>query len=81
MTVLAVDVGGTNVKVLATGQTVPRGFPSGLKMTARLMVQKIEELQDAQVEPHVWKIERLDRGRYQRAERSILKRSHLCNSG
>jgi hypothetical protein len=28
MRVLNVDVGGTNVKVLATGQTEPRRFPS-----------------------------------------------------
>jgi hypothetical protein len=29
--VLVVDVGGTNVKVLATGQKEPRKFPSGPK--------------------------------------------------
>jgi myo-inositol catabolism protein IolC len=32
-----------------------------LEMRPRLMVQAIEELQDAQVEPDVWKIEGLDR--------------------
>jgi polyphosphate glucokinase len=31
--VLAVDIGGTNVKILATGQTEPRKFPSGALRT------------------------------------------------
>jgi polyphosphate glucokinase len=42
--VLAVDVGGTHVKVLATGQTEPRRFPSGPKMTAKQMVSGVKEL-------------------------------------
>jgi hexokinase len=29
MKVLAIDVGGTNVKILATGQNEPRKFPPG----------------------------------------------------
>ena len=29
MRVLVVDIGGTNVKSLATGQETPRRFPSG----------------------------------------------------
>jgi polyphosphate glucokinase len=44
MKVLAVDVGGTHVKVLATGQTEPRRFPSGPKMTAKQMVSGVKEL-------------------------------------
>jgi polyphosphate glucokinase len=44
MRVLAVDVGGTHVKVLATGQTEPRRFPSGPKMTAKQMVSGVKEL-------------------------------------
>jgi len=44
MRVLAVDVGGTNVKVLATGQTEPRRFPSGPKMTAKKMVSGVKEI-------------------------------------
>jgi polyphosphate glucokinase len=44
MRVLAVDVGGTNVKVLATGQTEPRRFPSGPKMTAKQMVSGVKEI-------------------------------------
>ena len=31
MNVLVVDVGGTNVKILATGHEVPRKFPSGAR--------------------------------------------------
>lgn len=44
MKVLAVDVGGTHVKVLVTGQTEPRRFVSGPKMTPRQMVAGIKEL-------------------------------------
>jgi polyphosphate glucokinase len=43
MKVLVVDVGGTNVKVLATGQEVVRKIPSGPQMTARYMVEKVKE--------------------------------------
>ena len=35
--VLVVDVGGTHLKILATGQQTPRKVASGRKMTARLM--------------------------------------------
>jgi polyphosphate glucokinase len=44
MNVLAIDVGGTHVKILATGQKVRREFPSGPKMTAKLMVAQVKEL-------------------------------------
>ncbi len=44
MKVLVVDIGGTNVKVLATGQKDRRRFPSGLKMTPRRMVSGIKKL-------------------------------------
>jgi predicted NBD/HSP70 family sugar kinase len=44
MRVLTVDVGGTNVKVLATGQTEPRKFPSGPKMTAKQMVSGVKQI-------------------------------------
>ena len=36
--VLAVDIGGTSVKMLATGQTERRRFPSGRKLTPEAMV-------------------------------------------
>jgi len=42
--VLAVDVGGTTVKVLATGQKEPRKFPSGPKMTPQQMVSGVKKL-------------------------------------
>jgi polyphosphate glucokinase len=44
MRVLAVDVGGTNVKVLATGQTEPRRFPSGPKMKPKQMVAGVKQI-------------------------------------
>src|SRR5580692_10136833 len=44
MRVLAVDVGGTNVKILATGQTEPRRFPSGPKMTPEQMVVGVKQI-------------------------------------
>ncbi|HZT81933.1 MAG TPA: hypothetical protein VFA26_17030, partial [Gemmataceae bacterium] len=43
MKVLAIDVGGNNVKLLATGQTEPRKFPSGPAMTAAQMVEQALE--------------------------------------
>ena len=44
MNVLVVDVGGTNVKILATGQDEPRKFPSGPTLTAEQMVAGVKEL-------------------------------------
>jgi len=41
--VLVIDVGGTNVKMLATGQKEPRRFPSGRKLTAADMVKQVKE--------------------------------------
>jgi len=42
--VLVVDVGGTNIKILASGQTEPRKFPSGKKLTPEQMVSGVKEL-------------------------------------
>ena len=39
--ILVIDVGGTNVKVLATGQKEPIKIPSGPKMTAKKMVKEV----------------------------------------
>lgn len=44
MNILVVDVGGSNVKMLATGQTEARKFPSGLTMTPEMMVTGVKEL-------------------------------------
>lgn len=44
MNVLVVDVGGTNVKILATGQKESRRFPSGPKMTPGQMVAGVKKL-------------------------------------
>jgi polyphosphate glucokinase len=44
MNVLVVDVGGTHVKILATGQDEPRRFPSGPLLTAEQMVATVKDL-------------------------------------
>jgi polyphosphate glucokinase len=44
MNILVVDVGGTHVKILATGETEPRKFISGPTMTPRQMVAGIRKL-------------------------------------
>ena len=44
MNVLVLDVGGTHVKILATGQDAPREFPSGPELTAKAMVAKVKRL-------------------------------------
>ena len=42
--VLAIDIGGTNVKILATGQPEPRRFPSGKELTPAKMVSGVKTL-------------------------------------
>jgi polyphosphate glucokinase len=44
MNVLVVDVGGNNIKILATGQDEPRKFPSGPSLTPELMVSGVKKL-------------------------------------
>src|SRR5215813_7811863 len=44
MNVLVVDVGGTHVKILATGQNAAREFPSGPTLTAEQMVARVKKL-------------------------------------
>jgi polyphosphate glucokinase len=44
MNVLAIDVGGTHVKILATGQKEYREFVSGPKLTAAMMVAGVRHL-------------------------------------
>ena len=44
MKVLAIDVGGTHVKILATDQKVSKKFVSGPKMTAQQMVSTVMKL-------------------------------------
>ncbi len=39
--ILAIDIGGTNVKVLATGQEEVRKFPSGAELSAAQMVEGV----------------------------------------
>jgi polyphosphate glucokinase len=44
MSVLAIDVGGTHVKILASGEKDSRKFDSGPDMTAKLMVDGVNKL-------------------------------------
>lgn len=44
MNVLVIDVGGTNIKILATGQKQLRKFPSGPSLTAKQMVVEVKTL-------------------------------------
>ena len=44
MKVLALDVGGTNVKMLASGHEARRKFPSGPTLTAKQMVDEVRKV-------------------------------------
>ena len=44
MNVLVIDVGGTHVKILVTGQKEMREFPSGPTLTAKQMVAGVKKL-------------------------------------
>jgi len=46
MNVLVIDIGGTSVKILASGQNESRRFPSGPTMTPADMVSRVKELTD-----------------------------------
>src|SRR5262249_49487718 len=41
MKILVVDIGGTNVKMLASGKDTPRKFPSGPELTPQQMVDGV----------------------------------------
>lgn len=43
MKILVIDIGGTNVKMLASGQREPRKFPSGPTMTPREMAARVKQ--------------------------------------
>jgi polyphosphate glucokinase len=44
MNVLTIDIGGTNIKILGTGQKEPRTFPSGPTLSPRQMVDGVKKL-------------------------------------
>ena len=46
MNILVIDVGGTHVKILASGEKVKREIDSGPTMTARQMVSSVKKLAD-----------------------------------
>ena len=41
---LTIDIGGTNIKILVTGQKKPRKFPSGPALSPRQMVDGVKKL-------------------------------------
>jgi predicted NBD/HSP70 family sugar kinase len=43
MKILVLDIGGTNVKIYATGHLEPLKIPSGPRMTAKKMVEEVKE--------------------------------------
>ena len=43
MKILVIDIGGTNVKLLATGQRTPTKVPSGPRFTPRQLVDEVRE--------------------------------------
>ena len=56
MSVLAIDVGGTHVKILATGQKDSRKFESGPTLTAKQMIERVKPLAND------WKYDRVTMG-------------------
>jgi polyphosphate glucokinase len=44
MNVLAIDIGGTNIKILATGQKTPLGFPSRPALSPQKMLAAVRKL-------------------------------------
>jgi polyphosphate glucokinase len=42
--ILTVDIGGSNIKILVTGQTEPRKYPSGKDLTPAKMVETVRKL-------------------------------------
>lgn len=42
--ILVIDVGGTHIKVLVSGQKIPRKISSGPRMTARTMAREVRQL-------------------------------------
>jgi polyphosphate glucokinase len=44
MNVLAIDIGGSHVKILVSGENEVRKFPSGLTMTPQMMVAGVKKL-------------------------------------
>jgi len=44
MNVLAIDIGGTNIKILATGEKEPRKFPSGPTLSPQQMMDGVKKL-------------------------------------
>jgi polyphosphate glucokinase len=44
MKILVLDIGGTKVKALVTGESTPRKMPSGTELTPERLVEGVREL-------------------------------------
>lgn len=55
-TILVIDIGGTKVKILASGETEPRKMSSGKRLTPRRMVEGVRDLASG------WKYEAISIG-------------------
>ena len=75
MNVLAIDIGGTNVKLLATGQDTPRRFPSGPKMAPMQMVAGVKKLAGR------WKYDAVSLGYPGPVLKRPVARAHNLGSG
>jgi predicted NBD/HSP70 family sugar kinase len=42
--ILVIDIGGNNVKLLASGQSEPRRFPSGAELTPQKLVEEVNKM-------------------------------------
>jgi polyphosphate glucokinase len=54
--ILVIDIGGTKLKILASGETDPRKMPSGRTLTPTRMVEAVQEL------AHGWKYDAISIG-------------------
>ena len=75
MNLLVIDVGGTHVKVLLSGEHEPRRFESGPKLTAREMVAGVKQITGD------WKYDAVSIGFPVRYSGIGLLRNHATSAG
>src|SRR6476660_8330254 len=79
MKILAVDVGGTHVKILATGEKQKREIVSGPRMTARQMVSSVKNIESQFVSGQHRRHEKTRRGQPFKSY-SRLSRAAICST-
>ena len=80
--VLVIDVGGTNIKILASGQAEPRRLRSGPTMTAAAMADGVKKLAEgwAYVNNVNGKIEGTDKAEMRREQIMMDAEGGMFNS-